>query len=246
MLKIILPLAGSSELFQKAGFLYPKPLIDVKGKPMIEWVIESTRSIVVPSQIIFIIKEEDSNTYHLDNTLKLLDSNCEIVKLKKDTKGGLCSVLMAIDLIDEDDSILILNSDQIIDEKLSLFHDFWEQKNSDVGIVTFKSVHPRWSYALTEEDAIIQTAEKNPISNQAIAGYYYFNSAKHFFECAFQTIINDVQKYGMFYISPVINEFILRNKKVHYYQITNEQYHSFYSPKLVTEFESKKDGIREI
>jgi len=246
MLKIILPLAGSSELFQKAGFPYPKPLIEINGKPMIELVIESTKSLSIPNQIIFIIKEADSNMYHLDNTLKLLDPNCEIVKLKNDTKGGLCSVLMAIDLINEDDSVLILNSDQIIDEKLSLFHDFWKQKKSDVGIVTFKSVHPRWSYALTEGDAIIQTAEKNPISNQAIAGYYYFNSAKLFFDCAFQTIINDVQKDGMFYISPVINEFILRNKKVHYYPIANEQYHSFYSPKLVTEFESKRDGIREI
>ncbi len=246
MLKIILPLAGSSELFQKAGFPYPKPLIEIKGKPMIEWVIESTKSIDVPSQIIFIIKEEDSNVYHLDNTLKLLDSNCEIVKLKNNTKGGLCSVLMSIDAIKEEDSILVLNSDQIIDESLSLFHNIWKQKKSDVGIVTFKSVHPRWSYALTEGDAIIQTAEKNPISNQAIAGYYYFNSAKQFFDCAFQTIINDVQTDGMFYISPVINEFILRNRKVHYYPISNEQYYSFYSPKLVTEFELKKDEIREI
>jgi NDP-sugar pyrophosphorylase family protein len=246
MLKIILPLAGSSDLFQKAGFPYPKPLIEINGKPMIEWVIESTRSLDIPSQIIFIIKEGDSNVYHLDNTLKLLDPNCEIVKLKNETKGGLCSVLMAIDVIDDGDNVLVLNSDQIIDVKLSLFHDFWKQKKSDVGIVTFKSVHPRWSFALTEEGAIIQTAEKNPISNQAIAGYYYFNSAKQFFDCAFQTIINDVQKDGMFYISPVINEFVLRNKKVHYYPIANEQYHSFYSPKLVTEFESKKDGIREI
>lgn len=240
MLKIILPLAGSSDLFQKAGFHYPKPLIEIKGKPMIEWVIESTKTIIIPSQIIFIIKEEDSNLYHFDNTLKLLEPNCEIVKLKNETKGGLCSVLMAIDVIDKDDSILILNSDQIIDEKLSLFHDFWKEKKSDVGIVTFKSVHPRWSFALTENDTIIQTAEKNPISNQAIAGYYYFNSAQQFFDCAFQTIINDVQKDGIFYISPVINEFILQNKKVNYYPILNEKYHSFYSPKLVTEFEATK------
>jgi NDP-sugar pyrophosphorylase family protein len=246
MLKIILPLAGSSDLFQKAGFPYPKPFIEINGKPMIEWVIESTRSLDIPSQIIFIIKEGDSNVYHLDNTLKLLDPNCEIVKLKNETKGGLCSVLMAIDVIDDGDNVLVLNSDQIMDVKLSLFHNFWKQKKSDVGIVTFKSVHPRWSFALIEEDAIIQTAEKNPISNQAIAGYYYFNSAKQFFDCAFQTIINDVQKDGMFYISPVINEFILRNKKVHFYPIANEQYHSFYSPKLVTEFESKRDGIREV
>lgn len=246
MLKIILPLAGSSDLFQKAGFPYPKPLIEIKGKPMIQWVIESAKTLDVLSEIIFIIKEEDSNLYHLDNTLKLLDPNCKIVKLKNETKGGLCSVLMSIDLINEADSLLILNSDQIIDEKFSLIHDYWIRKKSDVGLVTFKSVHPRWSYVLTDEDVIIQTAEKNPISNQAIAGYYYFNSAQLFFDCAFKTIINDVQKDGMFYISPVINEFVLRNKKVHFYNIANELYHSFYSPKLITEFEFKNDGNREI
>ena len=82
MLKIILPLAGSSDLFQKAGFPYPKPLIEINGKPMIEWVIASTKTLDVLSEIIFIIKEEDSNLYHLDNTLKLLDPNCKIVKFK--------------------------------------------------------------------------------------------------------------------------------------------------------------------
>jgi dTDP-glucose pyrophosphorylase len=238
MLKIIIPLAGSSEIFQKAGFSYPKPLIEIKGKPMIEWVIESTKSLAVPHQIVFIIKEEESNKYHLDNTLRLLDSNCEIVKIKNNNKGGLCSVLMAIDKIGNEDSILILNSDQIIEDDLSEINNYWLINQTDVGVVTFKSVHPRWSYALSEAENIIQTAEKNPISNQAIAGYYYFNSAKLFFDCAFQTIINDVQTDGMFFISPVINEFILRNKKVNFYPLDVKKYHSFYSPKLINEFET--------
>jgi dTDP-glucose pyrophosphorylase len=245
MLKIILPLAGSSDLFAKAGFPYPKPLIEIKGKPMIQWVIENTSRITVPFEIIFIIKEEDSNTYHLDNTLKLLCKNCQIIKLKNNTKGGLCTVLMAIDNIDDNDSVLILNGDQIIDADLSVVHDFWKQKQADVGVVTFESVHPRWSYALVENEDVIQTAEKNPISKHAIAGYYYFNSGKQFFDCAFQTIFNDTQKDGFYYISPVINEFILRNKKVCFYNISNKQYHSFYTPKLISEFESKSHENRE-
>jgi dTDP-glucose pyrophosphorylase len=238
MLKIIIPLAGSSEIFHKAGFPYPKPLIEMKGKPMIEWVIEKTNSITIPNQVVFVIKDEDATKYHLDNTLKLLSPNCEIIKIKNTTKGGLCSVLMTIDKIDNDDSILILNSDQIIEKDLLEINSHWLNKKSDVGVVTFKSVHPRWSYVFTDGENVIQTAEKNPISNMAIAGYYYFHSAKLFFECAFQTILNDVQSDGMFFISPVINEFILRNKKVNFYQIENKDYHSFYSPKLITEFEN--------
>lgn len=241
MLKVILPLGGSSELFVKAGFPYPKPLIEICGKPMIQRVIENVKSLKTPFQLIFIIKEEDSNAYHLDNTLRLLDKNCRIVKLKRSTKGGLCSVLMAIDIIEESDSVLILNSDQILDIDFSTVHDYWQQKKSDVGIVTFQSVHPRWSYALVDGNDVVQTAEKNPISKHAIAGYYYFNSAKLFIDCAFQTIFNDVQKDGLFYISPVINEFVLRNKKIHYYEISIDKYHSFYSPKLIAEFKPRKD-----
>ena len=246
MLKVILPLGGSSEVFVKAGFLYPKPLIEIGGKPMIQWVIESLKSLKIPFQLIFIIKEEDSNTYHLDNTLRLLDKNCLIIKLKRNTKGGLCSVIMAIDNIENSDSILILNSDQIIDIDFSRVHNYWQQKKADVGLVTFQSVHPRWSYALIDNDEVIQTAEKNPISRHAIAGYYYFHSAELFFDCAFQTIFNDVQKEGLFYISPVINEFILLNKKIHYYEISNDQYHSFYTPKLIAEFKPRKDENREL
>lgn len=244
MLKIIIPLAGSSELFINAGFTYPKPLIEINGKPMIQWVIEQTKTINIPFQLIFIIKEDDSNKYHLDNTLKLLDVNCIVLKLKKETKGGLCTVLMAIDYIEEFDSILILNGDQVINENLSFINNYWLDKQSDVGIVTFESVHPRWSYVLIDNGFVIQTAEKNPISNKAIAGYYFFRNANDFFDNAFKTIINDCQYDGMYYISPVINEYILKNKKVDFYQIKNENYHSFYSPKLVTEFEKKYNGTR--
>lgn len=246
MLKIIIPLAGSSEIFQKAGYLYPKPLIEIKGIPMIQRVIDSTKTINTHYKIIFIIKEEDATKFHLDNTLKLLEPECEIIKIKNITKGGLCSVLMAIDKIEKKDSLLILNSDQIIEEDFFKISNYWIENDSDVGVVTFTSVHPRWSYVLTNGKEIIQTAEKNPISNKAIAGYYYFKSAELFFDYAFNTILNDVQIDGLFYVSPVINEYVLKNKNVNFYEIDNSKYHSFYSPKLISEFELNYNETRKI
>ena len=242
MLKIIVPLGGSSELFTNAGHFYPKPLIEIMGKPMVQLVIENA-SISVPHQFIFIIKEEDAVRFHIDNTLKLLSPGCEIIKLKKATKGGLCSVLMGIDRIADDDSILVINGDQVIDEDFDSIYKYWKDNNADAGIVTFKSVHPRWSYARIEDGSVVQTAEKNPISQHAIAGYYYFDKAATFFECAYQSILNDVQFEGSYYISPVMNEYVLRNKTVLNYKIETEQYHSFYSPHLLQEFETKANLI---
>ncbi len=240
MLKIIIPLAGSSELFINSGYSYPKPLIEIKGIPMIQLVIEKVSTIAAPCKFIFIIKNEDASKFHLDNTLRLLSRGCEIVILKRDTKGGLCSVLMAIEKIEDHDSLLILNGDQIIEEEFNTIDMFWSRNSVDAGIVTFNSVHPRWSYACIENGLVIQTAEKNPISTNAIAGYYYFATASQFFDCAFEVIKNDVQLDGSYYISPVLNEYVLQNKKVLSYPIKPEQYHSFYSPQMVNNFENLK------
>lgn len=246
MLKIVIPLAGSSELFSNAGYIYPKPLIDVNGIPMIQLLIETIGELPPSFQFVFIIKADDALKYHLDNTLKLLAPNCNIIKLKKDTQGGLCSVLMAIDHISPDDSLIILNGDQIIDNDFNTILNYWQENKTDAGVVTFKSVHPRWSYVRIEDGQIMESAEKRPISHHAIAGYYYFANAGLFFECAYQSIKNGVKFEVNYYISPVINEYILQNKKVLNYQIENNQYHSFYSPQMLNEFEKRKNENRTV
>lgn len=237
MLKIIIPLAGSSELFANAGYYYPKPLIEINGRTMIDWVVQNPSAISREHQFIFIIKEEDALRFHLDNTLKLISPGSEIVKIKKTARGGLCSTLMAIDKISEGDSLLILNGDQVINTDFEATDKNWQQENTDVGILTFRSVHPRWSYARIENGVVVQTAEKNPISNNAIAGYYYFHHASFFFEMAYESIKNDEQIDGNFFISSVINQYVLRNKAVKASSINVEDYHSFYSPQMLAEYE---------
>ncbi|MFT3908104.1 MAG: glycosyltransferase family 2 protein [Ferruginibacter sp.] len=239
MLKIIIPLGGTSELFSNAGYFYPKPLIELNGITMIEWVLKNPSKITADHQFIFIILQADSKKFHLENTLRLLVPDCEVVQLKKPTKGGLCSTLMAIDKIETNDSLLILNGDQVIDIDFNNVQEFFKNEKADAGLVTFNSVHPRWSYARIEDECVVQTAEKNPISRHAIAGYYYFTKASDFFEAAFESIKNDVQLDGNFFISPVINQYVLRNKIVKSFQVNSDQYHSFYSPQMLLEYERK-------
>ena len=239
MLKLIFPLAGPSELFTNAGYTYPKPLVEVGGRTMIDLVLQNPSNIKREHNFLFIIKEEDAIKYHMDNTLRLLKPGCEIIKLKKHTKGALCSTLMAVDMLSSDDSLLVLNGDQVIDADFNEIDEYWQRENADAGIVTFKSVHPRWSYARIEKGEVVQTAEKNPISNHAIAGYYYCKKASDYFEAAYQSIKNDVQLDGNFFISPVVNEYVLRNQKVVEHPILPEKYHSFYSPQMLMEYERK-------
>ena len=205
MLKIIIPLGGSSELFSSAGYFYPKPLIEIGGKTMVELVLENPSKIRSICKFIFIVKEEDILKFHLDNTLKLLDPSCEVVVLKNSTKGALCSVLMAIDKFDQNDSLLILNGDQIIDYDFSDFLQFWDSNEADCGLVTFNSIHPRWSYARVDENLLVlQTAEKNPISSNAIAGYYFFSDRDLFLKAAFQSIKDNSSNNDLFFFEHVL------------------------------------------
>jgi NDP-sugar pyrophosphorylase family protein len=240
MLKVIIPFGGSSDLFSSAGYFYPKPLIEIAGKTMLELVLENPSKIKCESKFIFIVKEDDILRFHLDNTLKLVKPFCEVVVLKNSTKGALCSVLMAIDKFDQDDSLLILNGDQVIDFDFSKFLQFWRDNDADCGLVTFNSIHPRWSYARVDENRLVlQTAEKNPISSNAIAGYYYFSKADLFLKASFQSIKDSSGINEAYYLSPVVNQLILMNKKVCSYQIDSKLYNSFYSPHMIKEYERK-------
>lgn len=238
MLNIIIPIAGTSELFEKAGYIYPKPLIEINGKPMIELVLENLIAVKREKKFTFIIREEDRINFHLDNTLKLLVPDANTVSIKRPTQGALCSVLMSIDNIQPDEELLLLNGDQLIDRDFDQLLYFFSHGDSDAGLVTFTSVHPRWSYVRTDEkNNVLETAEKNPISKNAIAGFYYFKNAHTFIEAATQVLLKDCRINGNFFISSTINEYVLMNKKVLNYPIESHQYHSFYSPQMINEYE---------
>lgn len=241
MFQILIPLAGGNAFFSDhAEYQFPKPLIEIGGKPMIQHVFENLQKISGDDiKYIFIVREEDCVRFHLDQTIAILsDNKASVIRLKEETKGAVCSCLMAIDELDLDSPLLITNGDQIVDIELQTAIKFFEDKNMDGGVITFESVHPKWSFARFEKDHVVETAEKRPISKNAIAGVYYFKKAGAFVNGAFEVIKKNINVNGLFFISSTVNELILANKTVGYYPIPNEHYHSFYSPQKIKEFEN--------
>jgi NDP-sugar pyrophosphorylase family protein len=245
MINIVLPIVSNKLLDENEKFQYPLPLVEINGKSLIEYSLDSLNSLGEKVKFIFVLNEDDCNKYHFDNTLKLLKPQSEIVKVKGPTSGAVCSVLMAIDLLDKKEELLIVNYDQYLDfDILKIIKDF-RINNCDGGIITFNSVHPRWSYARIVQDNVLETAEKNPISNFAIAGFYYFKNAEIFIQAAFNVIKYDDNYNGKYYTSSVYNQMILKNFVVKNSLINKESYHSFYSSQKVKEFENyllKRNG----
>lgn len=241
MINIVIPLAGKSGFFDGPEYKYPDVLNEVLGKTMIELVVENFNQINDDKRYVFIINKEESDKYHIDNILKLItDNNCEIVKLSNKTKGAVCSCLMAIDFINNNDDLIIANGNQIIEEDFNKILEDFKKRSLDSGIICFDSVHPKWSYArLDEKDNVVETTEKNPISKNAIAGFYYFKRGKEFVEASMKLIEKDANFEGKYYIAPTINELVLENMKIGIYRIQPNQYNSFYSPQKIKEYERK-------
>lgn len=238
-MQLLIPIAGHSQFFPKEEFYFPKPLIEVAGRPMIELVIKHLKSQFSNAKFIFVIDREDRCLFSLDRTLKLLAGEGTLITEKPGvTSGALPSCLLAVDLLDLDQPIITVNSDQIIEEDLSNFVDFFQAKNCDAGVVTFDSVHPRWSYIVEDESGNVQqTFEKRVASRHAIAGFIYFQKAIALVEAAQRVILNDVHTDGLFYISSALNEIILDGGRVMHAPVPSSNYHSFYSPAKIVDFE---------
>jgi NDP-sugar pyrophosphorylase family protein len=237
MIKIIVPLGSNLMIDESGQFNYPLPLIEINGKSLIEYVIDDLNKINEKKEFIFILKDEDCNKYKLDKTLNLLVPDAKIIRLQSPTKGAICSILMAIDDLNIDDETIIVNSDQIIDCDYNSVLNHFRTNLAEGGIICFRSVHPRWSYAKIIDDLVVQTEEKTPISNNAIAGFYYFKNGSTFVNSSFNVIKFDQNYEGNYYTSSVFNQLILNGMKVLSYNINSDSYHTFYSIPKLKEFE---------
>jgi NDP-sugar pyrophosphorylase family protein len=239
MINILIPMGGKSKFFNSHEYVYPRSLIEIYGKTMIQRIIENYAGFD-NKHFIFVTNQVDCETYHIDSILELLtDSNCDIVELSGPTKGAACSALMAIELINNETPLIIANGDQVIEAPLADIEKTFQSERLDAAIISFESIHPKWSYVRTDKfNRVIEAAEKKPLSKKAIAGFYYFRKGKDFVSAAMQSIAKDSHVNDIFYIAPVLNELILSGKQIGYHAIDATLYHSFYSPAKITEYEN--------
>ena len=216
-LNVLIPMAGAGSRFEKAGYTFPKPLIDVEGEPMIKLVSEN---INMDANFIYIVQKSHREKYNLDTLLNLVSPGCKIVEVDGITEGAAVTTLLAKELIDNDSPLVMANSDQFIDWDSNEFMYKMSETNADGGIVTFKATHPKWSFAKLDENGYVtEVAEKNPISDIATVGIYYWSKGSDYVKYAEQMIERNVRVNNEFYVCPVFNEAIGDGKKIRTYEI---------------------------
>ena len=216
-LNVLIPMAGAGSRFEKSGYTFPKPLIDVNGEPMIKIVSENLN---IDANFIYIVQKSHREKYNLDTLLSLITPNCKIVEVDGITEGAACTTLLAKEFIDNDKPLIMANSDQFIEWDSNEFMYKMNETNADGGIVTFTSIHPKWSFAKIDDNGFVtEVAEKKPISDIATVGVYFWKRGSDYVKYAEQMISKNIRVNDEFYVCPVFNEAIGDNKKIRVFNI---------------------------
>ena len=216
-LNILIPMAGAGSRFQKAGYTFPKPLIDVEGKPMIQVVVENLN---IEANYVYVVQKEHREQYNLDTLLNLITPNCTIVEVDSLTEGAACTALLAKEFIDNDNPLFFANSDQFVEWDSNEFFYKMNENDADGGIPTFKATHPKWSFAkVNKEGLVTEVQEKNPISDLATVGFYYWKHGSDFVKYAEEMIEQNIRVNNEFYVCPVYNNAINGGLKIRTFDV---------------------------
>ncbi|MDD4519389.1 MAG: glycosyltransferase family 2 protein [Alphaproteobacteria bacterium] len=233
-MKIMFLMGGAK--IQKNKEEYPLYLTELDDKLILEKQIDYCRTLT-PSEFIFCIKSEDIKSFRVDSVIKQLIPNAQIVSIDGQTKGAVCTALLGAEYIKNDEELVLMAIDDFIEDEGVGIINTLRQNKADAGIVSFSSVHPRYSFAKTDiNNNVIEVAEKKPISKNALVSFYYFKKGSDFIDCAKDVIRKDNPVGGAFYISQTLNEMILRQKNVVLYKVPNDKFHPLKTEAQVAEY----------
>jgi len=216
-MNVVIPMAGAGSRFTDAGYTFPKPLVEINGKPMIQVVVENLN---MDANFIFIVQKEHYEKYNLKYLLNLITPNCTIIPIEGITEGAACTTLLAKEFINNDDHLLLANSDQFVEWDSNEFMYTMINDKVDAGILSFEATHPKWSFAKLGPDGFVtEVAEKKPISNIATVGIYYWKHGSDYVNAAEQMIEKDIRINNEFYVCPVFNQALEECAKIKTYMV---------------------------
>lgn len=211
-IQLIIPMSGIGKRFKKAGYTNPKPLIEIDGKPIIEYVVNLFPNI---TDVTFICNDKHLKETNMSEVLNKISPNCKILKVPYGHgKGPVHAISQIFESIQDDKEIIISYCDygSVWDFKKFLE----ERKNWDGMIPCYIGFHPHMlgsdNYAFCKEEnkKLIEIKEKetftnNKMSEYASNGTYYFKSGK-IVKKYFQELIDlDINVNGEYYVSLVYN-----------------------------------------
>ena len=166
---------------------------------------------------------EHVDRYKIDHQLTNWSPGCKIIVVNSVTEGAACTVLLAKDYINNNDPLMIANSDQWVDIDINDYLNLMDKDGIDGLIMTMKATDPKWSFVrLNNQGNVIEVVEKQVVSNEATVGIYNYKRGKDFVEAAESMIGKNLRVNNEFYVAPAYNEMIAKGMKLSIYNIGEE------------------------
>ena len=218
----IIPMAGLSSRFFKAGYTKPKYQLDLNGESVFAWSVKSFAQYFKSDKFIFIYRDVYETKDFLEAEIKNLGiTDYELVCLPEETLGQADTVYQGIKHIKEDKEIYIFNIDSRI---IDFVKPNWVNE-CDGYLEVFKGEGDHWSFAMPDGSSkkVIRTTEKERISDLCSDGLYYFKN-----KSVFEKLFLDAKHSGNttkneYYIAPLYNDLITQGKVVYYDLIPNDK-----------------------
>ena len=212
MINVVVLMSGLGTRFYNSEFEKPKPFIEVNGKEMYLRAANNCGG----DRFIFVVQKENAIRFNMHEKVFSEFNSSVIVELEGITSGPAVSALKAVEWIDNDNELLIINSDQ---ELIWDFDDFLNKaRQSDGCVVVVNRDGNRWSFAKEHNGVVSMIAEKNQISNNALCGVHYFKRGSDFVKYSKQMLEDDNKVNNEFYISNVYNYAVEDGKIITIYQ----------------------------
>ena len=196
-------MGGVGSRFFKNGYMQPKPLIEIKGKPFFYWATMSVKKDIDIKDLTFVILQQHVEEFKLDEAIKKDFSKARIYIIPEVLPGPVFTALNGISDISDNNPIIINDCDHMF-KCSSLKESFIKEEFVEDGaLLTFYSNEPQFSYVKYHGDRIVGTVEKKVVSNHAICGAYVFKNARLFKQMATEYI--KVCPYNECFMSGIYN-----------------------------------------
>ena len=207
-------MAGKALRLVDAGYDAPKPLVSVLGKTIVQWSIET---LGLKGNYIFCCKQEHIEKYNIDKILKGLIVDSEVISIDYQTRGTLESVLEARNKINNDEELIISDTDHCLIWDSANFEKNIRCQDIDACVMIFpKPTYSKVaSYVKLDKDGyVIKSAEKIPISTTATVGLHYFKKGSDFVKYADKMIEQNISYKKEFYVTPIYSLLAAAGKKI--------------------------------
>lgn len=229
-------MAGAGSRFATAGYVKPKPFIEIHGKMMIERVLEGV--LCERASYIIIIQKNFLNSYEAEINYLVNKYKLSLVEVDKTTEGASCTVLAAHKLINSYIPLLICDCDNIIENEV--FQNFIRtslSRKDDGVLMTYFSNQNYFSFAKVDKNNYVcDIREKEVISSNAIAGFYFIAQGEDFINSTIDIIIYNQRSKNEFYISDVYKNLISKNKRISLFEVNEKQIKCVGTPEQLHNF----------